>query len=162
RPNQIDARAVGAGGAFTAVADDPSAVWFNPAGLAQTRETTLMVGMELVAPNFKYTPMSCTPNGMPSTACPMIETSETRGLPAIGFSTRFARAGGVDASRVAVGFGAFVTMGGAVDFDEQALTSAGEQRGILHSQLAMLELVPAVAYKVNEVLSIGVSLRAGI
>ena len=34
RPNVGGARAIGMGGAYTAVADDPSAVWFNPAGTA--------------------------------------------------------------------------------------------------------------------------------
>ncbi len=37
------ARALGMGGAFTAVADDPSATFWNPAGLAQTRSRELLV-----------------------------------------------------------------------------------------------------------------------
>src|SRR5205823_5900415 len=155
RPNQIDARAVGIGGAFTAVADDPSAVWFNPAGLAQIRATTLQLGLDLVSPSFKYTPQSCTPGGAPSTSCASIESAQTAPLPTIGFSTRFAGKNGNDPSRLAVGFGTFVTMGGVADFDSAALKQAGEQPGIIHSRLAMLELVPAAAYKVNDALLIG-------
>ncbi len=37
------ARALGMGGAFTAVADDPSATFWNPAGLARTRSRELLV-----------------------------------------------------------------------------------------------------------------------
>ena len=162
RPNLIDARAVGAGGAFTAVADDPSAVWFNPAGLTQIQRTTILGGFDMVAASFDSTPATCAPNGMTSTSCPKISVSTTLPLPALAFSTRFAGANGRDPSRVSLGFGAFVTMGGQVDFNDAQLTAAGEEPGILHSKLALYELVPSIAYKVNEVLSIGASLRAGV
>lgn len=162
RPNQIDARAVGVGGAFTGLADDPTAVWFNPAGLAQIRETTLLAGLELVSVGFHYTPSTCSPGGMTSTSCPEINMSELLPLPTLGFSTRFASRGGHDASRLALGFGSFVTMGGVVDFDQAALVNAGEQRGIIHAQVALYEMVPSLAYKVNDALAVGVSLRAGV
>lgn len=38
------AKAVGMGGAFTATADDPSAIYFNVAGIAQQRKMAFMVG----------------------------------------------------------------------------------------------------------------------
>src|SRR5262245_27830976 len=86
RPNLIDARAVGVGGAFTAVADDPSAVWFNPAGLTQLQRTTLLGGFDMVAASFDSTPATCSPNGMTSTNCPKISVSTALPLPALAFS----------------------------------------------------------------------------
>src|SRR5690242_3997102 len=38
------AKATAMGGAFSATADDPSAIFYNVAGIAQQRSTTVMVG----------------------------------------------------------------------------------------------------------------------
>lgn len=47
-------RATGMGGAFVAVADDGSAMFYNPAGLArQTKKTNAMAGMTLIIPDAK-------------------------------------------------------------------------------------------------------------
>jgi len=50
-------KALGMGGAFTAVADDPSAMFWNPAGMAfQIDEgTQLMVGVTFIAPSKDFT-----------------------------------------------------------------------------------------------------------
>lgn len=41
--------------AFTAVADDPSAVFYNPAGLTQIHHTEIDSGVAFLMPNIKYT-----------------------------------------------------------------------------------------------------------
>ncbi len=43
----IGGRAVGLGGAFTALADDPSGLFYNPAGIADVEETNLQVSASL-------------------------------------------------------------------------------------------------------------------
>ncbi len=43
----VGGRAVGLGGAFTSIADDPSGPYFNPAGLADARSTNLQVSTSL-------------------------------------------------------------------------------------------------------------------
>lgn len=43
------ARPAGFGGAFVAVADDPNAAWYNPAGLADLRHTTFSVSTNVYA-----------------------------------------------------------------------------------------------------------------
>ncbi|MFC2149611.1 OmpP1/FadL family transporter [Candidatus Auribacterota bacterium] len=48
------ARAVGMGGAFTAVADDGSAVYYNPAGMSQIDGTEIDNGITFVFPELKY------------------------------------------------------------------------------------------------------------
>jgi long-chain fatty acid transport protein len=48
--NEHGAKAMGMGGAFTAVANDASAIYWNPAGLTQVSGTQLMLGTTLVAP----------------------------------------------------------------------------------------------------------------
>lgn len=49
-------RAVGMGGAFTAVADDPSALYWNPAGISRTGETAFLLEHTdyLVGTSFNY------------------------------------------------------------------------------------------------------------
>jgi long-chain fatty acid transport protein len=52
--NEHGARAMGMGGAFTAVADDPSAMYFNGAGLTQLNGWNFMVGTSFIAPNSEF------------------------------------------------------------------------------------------------------------
>ncbi|MGD0237065.1 MAG: OmpP1/FadL family transporter [Syntrophorhabdales bacterium] len=49
------AKAVGLGGAFTAQADDPSAVFYNPAGIVQLEGTQASAGVSLIRPAVKFT-----------------------------------------------------------------------------------------------------------
>ena len=48
------ARAAGQGDAFTAQADDPSAIYYNPAGLTQLTGTLLSVGLYSIFPDFGF------------------------------------------------------------------------------------------------------------
>jgi long-chain fatty acid transport protein len=48
------AKAVGLGGAFTAQADDPSAIFFNPAGIVQLEGTQLSVGACAIRPTMQF------------------------------------------------------------------------------------------------------------
>lgn len=48
-------KAMGMAGAFTAQADDPSAIFHNPAGLAFQRERAFMVGTTLIRPTSEFT-----------------------------------------------------------------------------------------------------------
>jgi len=53
----IGAKAIGMGGAFRALADDNSAIFFNPAGLTQTKRYTIGAGYTLLrdnSDNFNY------------------------------------------------------------------------------------------------------------
>ena len=52
--NEHGARAMGMGGAFTAVADDPSAMYFNGAGLTQLYGWNFMAGTSFIAPRSEF------------------------------------------------------------------------------------------------------------
>jgi long-chain fatty acid transport protein len=52
--NEQNARAMAMGGAFTAIADDPSAIYFNGAGLTQMSGIHFMLGTTLIAPTFSF------------------------------------------------------------------------------------------------------------
>jgi hypothetical protein len=57
RPNVLSARGVGLGGAFSAIADDPTALHYNPAGLAAITGIDIMIGGELVIAPRTYRPI---------------------------------------------------------------------------------------------------------
>ena len=52
--NEQNARAMAMGGAFTAVSNDPSAIYFNAAGLTQLSGINIMLGTTLIAPTFSF------------------------------------------------------------------------------------------------------------
>src|SRR4051812_10872967 len=60
--NELGARAQGMAGAFTAVADDGSAMFFNPAGLASQKRIAMEMHSLVVVGLFRFTP-SDVPNG---------------------------------------------------------------------------------------------------
>lgn len=52
--NEHSARAMALGGAFTGLANDPSAVYFNPAGITQLTGSHLMLGSTLILPKSSF------------------------------------------------------------------------------------------------------------
>jgi len=68
---EMATRATGMGSAFTAVADDSSAAWYNPAGVAFMHGVQAMVGGDgIIIPGTDYTSNAATkgPGGAPITA----------------------------------------------------------------------------------------------
>lgn len=61
---EMGIKAMGMANAFTAVANDPTALWFNPAGLAFQQGTALTVGSSVVFPKIDYTKTDGTPYAM--------------------------------------------------------------------------------------------------
>ncbi len=52
--NEHSARAMAMGGAFAGLANDPSAIFFNPAGIAQLNGTHFMAGVTLISPKASF------------------------------------------------------------------------------------------------------------
>jgi long-chain fatty acid transport protein len=52
--NEHGARAMAMGGAFTSISNDPSAIYFNGAGLTQLSGIHFMLGTTLIAPTFSF------------------------------------------------------------------------------------------------------------
>lgn len=52
--NEHGARAMGLGGAFTAIANDASAIYWNNAGMTQLTGTNFLLGTALIAPNSEF------------------------------------------------------------------------------------------------------------
>jgi long-chain fatty acid transport protein len=150
RPTPFGARAFGLGGAYSAVADDPTAIHYNPAGLARQNDA-LILGAETVLTDRSYTPVTesageGTAEG--STTTPTV-------LPVVGYVTRLAQDG--IPSRLALGVGLYST------YSQRSRFEAPNTREAWNNlSNTLVELAPAVAYEVNDFLAVGLAFRLGL
>ncbi len=167
RPNLVGARAIGLGGAYTAVADDPTAVWYNPAGPAFFGDNEIYLGGELVITQRSYTPSADSPLGTNGITGKITENTTPAFLPIIGVSTRFGF-GKTRPTRFALSLLAHVAYGGSIGFSHSDITKPGGDPtkptvlGIAGSQILDFEITPALSYQVTDVLAIGAGLRIGV
>ncbi|MDX8395914.1 MAG: OmpP1/FadL family transporter [Mariprofundaceae bacterium] len=131
------AKAMGMANAFTAIADDASAVWFNPAGMAFAKGTQVMAGGVLVIPNVKHT----------STA--NVNTSATNDSVVV---PHFYASHAMENSGLAFGLGINAPFGLKMEWP----TTAPFKTNALLGNLEMINFNPNVAYKITDQLAIAV------
>lgn len=144
---EMGTKATGLGGAFTATADDPSAMFYNPAGLGfQTDRPQAYAGSTLIAPTSEFTGQAPYPG--PSATGEM----ENNIFTPIGLYY----AHPINESWVA-GIGVFTAFGLGTEWQDPDTWS-----GRFVSQRADLQTVsiqPTVAWKYSEQLSFGLGLE---
>jgi long-chain fatty acid transport protein len=134
-PNQ-DPEAIARGNAFAATADDPSAIYYNPAGITQLEGQNLRVGIYAVSAGLEYT----SPGGATAKA-----NSDFQPVPQIYYVDSFAKA------PVSVGLGIYAPYGLSVDWGNNSpLKFAGESGNLLY-----LCFNPVIAWRITPTLSIG-------
>jgi long-chain fatty acid transport protein len=134
----MGARALAMGAAFVGVADDASAIFYNPAGLAfQENRFNLTIDGFYVWPTHEYV--------MPTGT--RVESQYNASMPQLFLSYQ-------TSERLTIGFGAYIPFaGGGVDWKEDEL-------GVpLKSYLGVISLTPSLSYRVNEKISIGFNLN---
>jgi long-chain fatty acid transport protein len=127
-------RAIAMGAAFAGIADDPSAVFYNPAGLVfQEQKLNLSINGFYIMPTHAYTGMGGS----------MLQSKFNSTIPQIFLSYKANE-------NVTVGFGAYAPYAtGGVDWKES-------QIGVpLKTFLGIFSLTPTVSYRVNNKLSLG-------
>ncbi len=148
RPSGISPRGTGMGGAYVAFADDPSAIYFNPAAL-DAMSPQIMIGGELVVGPRTYTPVAANGDRGPEQSTTIVAP-----VPTIGLVGRFGD--GDRPSRITVGLGVFNTFGGDVSYDKTGLPALDKTRDIA------LELDASLALHISERFAIGGGLRLGL
>lgn len=144
------AKAMGMGFAFTAQADDPSAIYFNPAGIVQLEGTNVMAGATYVRENGgTFT------GSTPLTSPPFTATVETRSETQIDLdffipNAYLTRKASPD---FAYGIGVFVPFGLGQEYDDH-------HTSIFRNQITQIDLQtfvvnPTIAWKIVEALSVG-------
>lgn len=71
--NEHGTKAMGMGGAFAAQASDPSAIFFNPAGLTQLKGINIMIGATAIMPVATFTGPTPHPFGGTATSTDMVK-----------------------------------------------------------------------------------------
>jgi len=144
---EAGAKAMGMGFAFTAQADDPSAIYFNPAGLTQLDGQNVKVGATYVREN----------GGTFTGTTPLsggAQISETQKdltfLIPNAFYTRKV------SPRLVYGIGLFAPFGLGQEYESRDTSYFRNQ--ITKIELMTLAVNPTVAWKVNDMLSVGAGL----
>jgi long-subunit fatty acid transport protein len=114
------ARAAGMGGAFTAVADDCSAVYWNPAGITQLKVLTITPGLGFLGEQSQIDAViKLTGDSDPSTLFNLLDSIDSNGI-SIGSSLYL----GVTTKFVAVN--AFADMNGVIKKEELLMKTFGD------------------------------------
>jgi len=146
-------KAMGMGFAFTAQADDPSAIYFNPAGLTQLKGQNVMVGVTYVRENGgEFTGTTPVDNNVPIPPGFTNQKSETQ--KSLNFfipNAYYTRT--TDSGNVAYGVGIFAPFGLGQEYNNPGTS-------IFRNQITKIDLMtvvvnPTIAFKVNEMLSVG-------
>ncbi len=141
------AAAAGQGNAFSAQADDPSAIHYNPAGLSQVSGVQVLTGTTLVGGSIKFN----SPTGIDSRGD--FGGSIANPPPSYSYvSANLGSFGWTSLSNVTVGLGLTSPFGLNIRYPldgpfNTAVTSAA---------LPLIDIKPTVAYKLNDQLAIGV------
>jgi len=143
---EAGAKAMGMGFAFTAQADDPSAIYFNPAGLTQLKGQNVMVGGTYVRENGgEFT--GTTPVDNATAIKNETQKSLNFFIPNAYYTKTNASTG------FSYGVGMFAPFGLGQEYKNKSAS-------IFRNQITKIDLMtvvvnPTVAFKVNEVLSVG-------
>lgn len=136
-PDQ-DTAAMGMGGAFVGQADNPSAVWYNPAGITQLDGTRVSVGVLAIYPVMNHENMNGT-----------TDVSERNVfLPVQLFATDKVN------DRVSLGLGITSPFGLSTNWSDSSATS----NVATLSRVKTIDINPNIAYKIND----GLSVAAGV
>lgn len=135
RLSEQDARANGMGNTAVAVADNPAAVWYNPAAITGLEGTNLSLGSVMVLPQMEHT----NTNGSKD------RIEQTLHIPPHFFATRKLN------EKFSLGLGVLAPFGLSTDWDKT--TSATREVATL-SEIQALYANLNGAYKVNENLSV--------
>ncbi len=140
------AAAIAQGNAFAAQADDPTTIFYNPAGMTQLHGVQNSVGVQFVSVNVNYT----SPTGVKT----QNDRSFPIGLPPPGqfFLTANLKDLGVQAlGDLSLGLGFLNLYGFSLKYPENGPFASSVTR----AQLPLLDIKPTLAYKVTEDLSVG-------
>lgn len=133
-PNQ-DPEAIARGDAFAATADNPSAIYYNPAGITQLDGQNLRVGIYAVSPGLDYT----SPSGVKARA-----NSDFQPVPQIYYTYAFTN------MPISVGLGIYAPYGLALDWGNNTPFNTLAESG----KLVYLSFNPVVAWKLSRTLSV--------
>ena len=148
---EAGAKAMGMGFAFTAQADDPSAIYFNPAGLTQLKGQNVMVGVTYVREN-GGTFTGTTPLTLNVATSTFDSKSETQKSLDFFIPNMYYTKTTSDGS-VAYGVGVFAPFGLGQEYNDKNTSIFRDQ--VTKVDILTIVVNPTIAFKINEYLSVG-------
>jgi long-chain fatty acid transport protein len=135
-PNQ-DPEAIARGNAFAATADNPSAIYYNPAGITQLEGDQIRVGLYMISADTKYT----SPSG--------VEAYTDKGfqvVPQLYYTHTFQNA------PFSLGLGVYAPFGLGLDWGDNPPFGLIAQRGTLR----YVTINPVIAWRLHDTLSLAI------
>ena len=143
--NGLGSRAQAMGGAFVAIADDPSAVFWNPAGITQFEGKTLGLYFTDIIPSASY-----------KFDLVGVDASYSKHYPAALFAFYLPLS-----EKLTAGLAVYTPSGLGSNWDgKDFLPLTGGKELEWMSKIGMVTISPVVAYKASDILSFGVALNA--
>lgn len=154
----IGAKATAMGGAFAAYADDPYAVYYNPAGLTQLigmEKSIISAGVHLVEPDIEVEnfQVSNTPNPLIAGPHDFNDESPLLVAPHIGYAMPLT-------DKLAFGIAAYAPWGLELEWDDDPAKNPGSYN-YFHSYYIREAITPTLAFKITDKLSIGLGISIG-
>jgi long-chain fatty acid transport protein len=144
KPVNVGSKAIGMGGAFVGIADDPTAIYHNPAGIAFLPGRQFEIGFDALVTNENYSPDKLT------FASSLTEKAKRELLPVPQFGFVMSKG-----KIVHFGLGLFFPHGNGVQYHAPSAALANPAGGRIYST----EFSPVLALTVTKNLSIGGSFR---
>ena len=152
----IGSKATSLGGAFSAYADDPFAVYYNPAGLTQIESPTFSIGAEYLNPDLKIHNFKAK-DGNSSNVLPynvsFTDTSDNLIVPHVGFATHLF-------NNVYFGIAAYIPYGLHIKWESDPTKNPAAYNGFESYYLRGV-VTPTIAIKLTDKLSAGFGISLG-
>ncbi|MBN2198919.1 MAG: outer membrane protein transport protein [Candidatus Aminicenantes bacterium] len=152
--NSLGSRALAMGGAFVGLADDFSAIYWNPAGMSQfTTKTFGFYGTDII-PRGTYVLEIPTPIG----TLTAVDAKSMSKHYLSGMAAYYHPVG----EKIVAGIGVYVPagLGSAWDGDDFVMATLPFMRSYeWSSRIAMVTIAPGLSYKINDMISVGAALN---
>ncbi|MDD3562337.1 MAG: outer membrane protein transport protein [Candidatus Cloacimonetes bacterium] len=154
----VDSRSTSMAGAFRGLADDPSAMYWNPAGLGFMNENSIALGGTFILPTVKWDPSGTAVATKPGYSAKEYQANKALTMFPSVFATM------ASSPRLKYGLAFYVPYGLGTTWDAFKLFSppltyvAGFPEDEMKSRIAVMDLHPTVAYQIMPNLSVGAGL----
>jgi long-chain fatty acid transport protein len=159
----IGAKATALGGAFAAQADDPFALYYNPAGMSWVKQKKFSMGVQALVPDLQienFHVVSQTQEDLNERQDPLIKNSKDFSndsnalfIPNLGFSMPIN-------DKITAGFAVYVPWGVELEFDSNPYNNPATFNAY-HVYMVREVFTPGISYRINDKLSVGMGLSFG-
>ena len=159
----IGAKATALGGAFSAQADDPFALYYNPAGMSWVNQKKFSMGLQVLIPDLQiedFEVISPTQAALGEHEDLLVKgpkdfSNDSKGLfvPCLGFTMPIN-------DKISAGFAVYAPWGVELEFDSNPVNNPAAFNAY-HPYMVREVFTPGISYRVNEKLSLGFALSLG-